>query len=460
MADLLIANAYVATLNGGRDILSDGAIAIEGSRIVDIGPTDDVLARHAARHVIDADGMLAIPGLIDGHHHPNQYLSNGIGDDVDIMTLLYRRLYPYESALTEEEAYLSALGSFAEAIRYGTTCFNDPGGVHADAMARAAVDIGIRGIMTRSTRDIFQDDTPVPDSLKEDAGTNLRETEAFVERWHGAADGRLRAWTSLRYVFNVSDELCHGIKALADRFGVGIHAHAAAVRGENEAMIAAFGRRSLERFHALGLFGPNLYLIHMGYPDEREIGLLADHDCKVVHCPSASMLGAYGVIANRMMPRMADAGITIALGTDSATAGGHLDMVRVMYLAACAHKDAYADASLWGAYKALEMATIDGARACLWDDEIGSLEIGKKADIALFSREALECHPGRAPVNALIYSGTGRDADTVIVDGRIVMRHRVLTTIDVDTLKSDLAAASESWRSRTGVAHPPPWPVH
>ena len=459
MADLIIANGYVVTLNRGRQIYSDGAIAIEGNSIVAIGPTAEVLKSHDSVQVIDAEGMIAIPGLIDGHHHPNQYLSNGIGDDVDIFTLLYKRLYPYEAALTPEQAYLSAMGGFVEAIQYGTTCFNDPGGLHADSMAQAAIDVGIRGIMTRSTRDMGDQAMAVDSAAMESTEGNLEAGEAFVSRWNGTANGRLRAWYSLRYVFNVSDKLCQGIKELADRDGVGIHAHAAAVKGENEEMEERFGKRSLTRFHDLGLFGHNLYLVHMGYPDEREIQLMAEADCKVAHCPGASMLGAYGVFSNGMMPKMAEAGITISLGTDSATASGNLDMVRVMYLAACGHKDIYADATLWGAYKALEMATIDGARACLWDDEIGSLEVGKRADIVLVDTSGIEFHPGRQPVSALVYSGTGKNVDTVIIDGRIVMRHRTLLTVDEVLVKKELAKASVDWRERTGVEMPPPWPV-
>ena len=461
MTDLIIKNAYLVTMDAQRRIYSDGALAIEGNRIVAAGTTADVLAAHRAAHVIDAGGMMALPGLVDGHHHPNQYLSNGLGDDVDIMTLLYRRLYPYESVLTPEEAYLSALGGFVEAIRYGTTCFNDPGGHNEDSSAQAAVDVGIRGIINRSTRDIYDEHTPVPDSQKEDTEANLRNGEALVQRWHGAAGGRLRAWFGLRYIYNVSDELCTGVKALADQYGVGIHTHVAAVKGENEAIIEQFGKRSLQRYLDLGLFDRNLYTVHMGYPDDREVALLAEHDVKVAHCPGASMLGAYGVIANRMMPKMAEAGVCISLGTDSATASGNLDMVRVMYLGACAHKDAYADASLWGAYKALEMATIDGARACLWDDEIGSLEAGKLADVILVDMQGSEFtfHPGRQPVHALVYSATGRSVDTVIIDGRIVMRHRVMLTVDEQALRHDLAAANKAWRARADLDIPVPWPV-
>ena len=292
MADLIIANGYVVTMDPKRQIYSDGAVAIEGRDIVAVGRTRDVLARHRAAHVIDAGGKLVIPGLVDGHNHAFQYLSKGIGHDVDIMTWLYKRVYPYETHVNAEEAYIGALGNYVQMIKTGTTCFNEPGGYHTDSLAQAATDVGIRGILNRSTRDIADQGAPLPEKLFEDLDTNLRQGEAAVAKWHNAAEGRLRCWFSLRYVFNVSDELCKAIKALADLYKVGIHAHAAAVEGENEAIEERFGKRSLERFHDLGLFGPNLYLVHMGYPNEREIGWLKEHDVKIAHCPSASMHGA------------------------------------------------------------------------------------------------------------------------------------------------------------------------
>jgi cytosine/adenosine deaminase-related metal-dependent hydrolase len=459
MTDLLITGACAVTMDPQRRVLDDAAIAIEGSRIAAIGPAASIASRDRAAQCIDASGMLALPGLIDVHFHPNQYLASGIGDDVDIETWLFERIYPYEAALTAEEAYWSALGAYAEALRYGTTCFADPGGIHPDPTAQAALDSGIRGIVNRSTRDLFDPAAPIPEILREDTATNLREAERVLSAWHRAGDGRLRAWTSLRHVFDVSDELATGIAVLARRYGVGIQCHAAAFRGENEMLLAQFGKRPLMRLHDLGLFGPNLLLVHMGFPDEAEVALLRRHDVKVAHCPSASMLGGYGVLAAGMIPRMVAEGVTVALGTDAAAAGGHHDLVRTMYLAACAHKDVYADATVMGAQRALEMATINGARACLWEDEIGSLEAGKKADIALFAMDALDWHPGRDPVRNLVYSATGRSADTVIVDGRVLMREGVLLTIDQRHLRARLTQADSAWRARAGVTIPSPWPV-
>lgn len=459
MADLIITHAHVVTMDGQRTVIDDGAVAIAGNRIVAVDKTDRVLAEHQAFHVIDARGKLVMPGLIDGHLHPNEYLSNGIADDTEIMAGLYDHIYPYEALLTPEEAYLSGLGSYVEAIKYGTTCFNDPGGSQPDALAQAAVDIGIRGVINRSTRDVTDPGRPIPAALEEDTDTCLRRAEEVVQRWSGAGNGRIKAWFGLRYVFNISDELALGIKALADRYDVGIHMHAACVFGENEAMQERFGKKSLERFYDLGLFGPNLYLIHMGFPEEADIARLKAHDVKSCHCPTASMFGGYGVIQNKMIPRLLDAGLTVALGTDSATAGGHLDMVRVMYAAACGHKDAYADGRIMGAHTALEMATLHGARGALWDHELGSLEAGKLADLILVDMSGLEWHAGREPVRNLVYSATGQAVDTVIIDGRVVMRNRVMLTVDEEHLKRSLAAANRAWRERGNISTASRWPV-
>lgn len=460
MADLVIKNGYVVTMNPERRIHSDGAIAIEGNRIVAVGASAEVLAAHPARETIDARGMLVIPGLIDGHNHPSAFLLGGMSDDTDILTGLYQNLYPYEEVLSEEETYVCGLGNYLEMIKNGTTCFNDPGGYNVDQLAQAAVDIGIRGIMNRSTRDVAPPGKPLPPKFFESIDVNLREGENVVKRWHGAAGDRIRAWFGLRYVYNISDDLAIGIRDLARQHGVGVHVHVAAVKGENEAIEAIYGKRSLQRYYDLGLFGPNLYCVHMGYPNEREVGWLVEHDVKVAHCPSAAMRGAWGVIANRMMPYMAGRGVCISIGSDTNGAAGSLDMFRVLYVGATVHRDMYDDPTLWGAYKVFEMATIDGARACLWDADIGSLEAGKKADVVLVDRSAIEWkHPGRDPIRSLVYSGNGSHVDTVIIDGRMVMRKREVLTVDEERIKRDVERAGQSWLRKAGRRVQTPWPV-
>ncbi len=456
--ELIIKNGYLITMDRDRRMIRDGAIAIDGNRIVALGKSHEIISNKGARE-IDAGGKLVLPGLIDGHNHPVQYLSKGIGDDVHIHRWLYERVYPYEANLTPEDVYCGALGNFVEMIKAGTTCFNDPGGYHVESVIRAVREVGIRGIVSRSTRDIGDPAFPLPPALSESTDEALGRGEDLVREWNGAENDRIRAWFSLRYVYNVSDRLCTEIKRLADSYNVGIHAHLAAQRAETEEVKRRWGVRPVERYHKLGLLGKNLYLVHMGWVNVREIRFLKGSGVKVCHCPAASMHGAYGNISHGMFPKMVDRGLTITLGTDSATAGRFLDMVRIMYLAACAHKDVYTDPQVMGAHKALEMATIDGAKGLLWDDAIGSPEVGKRADLIIIDTGGQEWHPMLDPVSNLIYSASGGSVETVIIDGRIVMEGKRMLTVDEGEVRAGVNdAASRVW-GRAGLKIPPRWPV-
>lgn len=455
-ADLIVRSGTLVTLNAERTIYNDGAVAISGDRIVAVGKASDIASRFQAKDTIDAEGGLILPGLIDAHNHPGQYLSKGIGDDVGILQWLYERVYPYEAHCSAEDVYVGALANFVEMVSNGTTCFCDPGGYHEGAMARAANDVGIRGIISRSTRDLHNSNYPLPEQLRETTEQALERGARLVEQYKG--DGRLRAWFSLRVPYNVSDELCVGIRDLAERYKVGVHSHVCAQNGENEMSIERWGVRVLERLRRLDMLRPNLYLVHMGWVTDEEIGWLAKHDVKVAHCPSASMHGAYGNISRGTFPKMHAAGVNISLGTDSVTAGRTLDMFRVMYLAACAHKDATLDPDAFGAYAALEMATIRGARAILWDDAIGSVEVGKKADLIVVDTSAPCWHPLGDPVRTMVYSGGGDSVRTVIVDGRVVMRDRVFPGIDFASLRGEVERRSKAILDRAGIRISSPWP--
>jgi cytosine/adenosine deaminase-related metal-dependent hydrolase len=456
--DLIVEGGTVITMDAARTIFKDGAVAISNDRVVGVGKASDIKSRFRAKSTIDAKGGLILPGLIDAHNHPGQYLSKGIGDDVGILTWLYERVYPYEAQCSADDVYVGALANFVELVSNGSTCFCDPGGYHEESLARAANEIGIRGVISRSTRDLHNSKYPLPENLQETTAQAIERGEQLVERYKG--DGRLRAWFSLRVPYNVTDELCIALRDLAERHNVAIHSHMCAQDGENEMSIELWGMRVLERLRRLDLLRPNLYLVHMGWVTDEEIEWLAKHDVKVAHCPTASMHGAYGNISRGTFPKMHAAGVNISLGTDSVTAGRTLDMFRVMYLAACAHKDATLDPHAFGAYAALEMATIRGARAILWDDEIGSLEAGKKADLIVVDTSAPCWHPLGDPVRTLVYSGGGDSVRTVIVDGRVIMRDRIFPNLDVASLMSEVDRRSKAILERGGIHITSPWPQH
>jgi 5-methylthioadenosine/S-adenosylhomocysteine deaminase len=371
------------------------------------------------------------------------------------------RFYPFEQAATDEETYLGARANFAAMLLTGTTCFNDPGGYHVDATAQAAVDSGIRGIVTRSGQDISSKSVPVPPSALEITDAVMDNAARLYERWNGQGAGRISVWYSLRSVYNSSDELCRRIKEAADERSTGIHCHLAVTERENELCLQQWGVRPLERFRRLGLLGPNLYLVHMGAVTSEEIGLLKEFDVKVCHCPSASMLGGFGCIAHGRFPEMLKRGVTVSIGTDAAAVSRFLDMIRVMYLAATAHKDAETDPLAVGCYKALEMATVDGARALGKQAEIGSLEPGKKADLAILAVDGPDWHPNPLanPVANLVYAASGASVRTVVVDGRVLVEESRLTNADADDLWARCDRASADVLARAGIDLRPAWPV-
>jgi 5-methylthioadenosine/S-adenosylhomocysteine deaminase len=451
-ADLLVRGGTVVTMDAERRVIPDAAVAVRGRDIVAIGPAAEVQATHRARRVVDAEGRLVTPGLIDAHNHPIHFLSKGLADDLELSHRSYQRIWPFEAALTEEEAYVSSLGTFAEMLRNGTTCFCDPGGYRPAAVARAAMEIGIRGVVARESWDV--PDPNAPGTHPESTDEALCRGEEVVERWHGAGGDRLRAWLSLVRPTHVTDELCVRTLDRAEALGVGVHGHLTASRTADANTRRVVGPDSaVHRYSELGILRAHLCLAHLGWIEPDELEQLAAGDVKAVHCPSASMLGGFGVIAHGTFPEMVDAGLTVALGSDAGAISRFLDLVRVMYLAACAHKDARIDPTVMGAHTAFEMATVGGARALLWDDRIGSLEVGKAADLVVFDTSDISWHPNplRDPVRNLVYSASGGSAQTVIVDGRIVMEDRMLTCIDVPELLARADAAADAVWERIGA---------
>lgn len=462
--DLLITGAeWVVTMDGDRRLIRQGAVAIEKDRIAAVGSTAELETRYEAGRTFHAQGKIVLPGLINTHLHHTQQLARGLADDCGIERWLVERIYPYEAAMTPEEARISALAGHLDMIKNGTSTYIDPGGYYPDETARVTGESGLRGIITRSTLDIHSSTFgPIPKNLtSEDTEQALKEGEEIVNRWHNAFGGRLRAWFGLRSMRNCSDKLCRGVKELADHYGVGIEAHVLGSHGNIWASISRFGRTDVERLHHLGVLGSNWLMIHMGWLSPSEVHLVRQHDVKVAQCSAASMHGSSGRSYHGTFAEMLQLGICVALGTDSAPEGNFNDMVRNMYLASCTAKDQHLDAQLMPATAALEMATRNGARAALWEDEIGSLEAGKKADIVLFDAQRPEWQPLHDPVSTLVYSATGASADTLIVDGKIVMENRRVLTMDEESILKESQTAAENIARRAGIERLafPRWPV-
>jgi 5-methylthioadenosine/S-adenosylhomocysteine deaminase len=463
-ADLLITGAqWVITMDPSRRLIRNGAVAIEKDRIVAVGDTAELAARYKAKRMLDAKDKIILPALINTHLHHTQQLARGLADECEIERWLVERIYPYEAAMTKEEARTSALAGHLDMIKNGVSTYIDPGGYYPDETAKVTGDTGLRGIITRSTLDIHSSTFgAIPKNLtSEDTQEALKEGEETVKRWHNAFGGRLRAWFGLRSMRNCSDNLCRGVKELADQYGVGVEAHVLGSHPNIWASISRFGRTDVERLHHLGVLGPNWLMVHMGWVSPHEVHLLRQFDVKVSQCPAASMHGSSGRSYHGSFTEMRQLGVCVSIGTDSGPEGNFNDIVRNMYLASCTAKDQQLDAQLMPASAVLEMALRNGARAALWDDEIGSLEEGKKADVVLFDVLRPEWQPLHDPVATLVYSATGASADTLIVDGRMIMEGRRVLTMDEEAVLAESQAVAESIARRAGLERlaAPRWPV-
>jgi 5-methylthioadenosine/S-adenosylhomocysteine deaminase len=458
-ADLIIDAGVVVTMGPQRRLIRDGAVAIRGKRILAVDKSSAIAERYRAERTIGDSNKVVFPGLIDCHNHPVHFLSKGMIDDMRYPARWRDRVWPYEATLSAEETLVASTGTFLEMIRSGTTCFSDPGTLEPEAVAQAALDTGIRGVVARMTWDVH--DPTAPSQFNDDTATALARGEECVQRCSGLGDGRVRAWFSLARADHVSDQLVRDIKRRADALKVGIHAHLSTTRGQVEAALREWGKTPVARYRDLGALGPNAHLVHMGAITDDDVSILREFDPSVCHCPSASMFGGFGCIAHGKFPELVENGVRVVLGTDACAVSRFIDMVRIMYLASCAHKDVKADPTVIGAHKAMEMATIDGARALLWDDEIGSLEPGKLADIVIADADGIEWQPNPMdlPVANLVYSANGSCVRTVIIDGRIVMEERRFTMIDEQDYAARASVCASAIFARLGVEPRTVWPV-
>jgi 5-methylthioadenosine/S-adenosylhomocysteine deaminase len=460
---LLIQHAdWLVTMDPSRRIVTDGAVAIEGSRIVAVGKTEEIAASFQADKVIDATGKLVMPGLIDTHVHNSQQLGRGLCDGCDLPVHLFERLYGYEQQLTEEDAYWAAINCQLEMIRAGTTCFVDPGNYFPDQMARAIGESGMRGVIARIAFDVHSTVMgDLPSHLRRETATQaLDHAEAAVRRLNGLHDGRVRTWFALRVLAVCSDEIIRGAKSRADALGVGLALHASESRDEVVAARVKFGMHDLERMEMLGALGPNVLVIHFGWANPKEIALCVKHDIKVSCSPSAGYRLGLGSMEFGRFPEMLELGVSVSLGSDSAMSSNFVDVVRQMNHAAGGAKSQSLNPSVMPPETVFEMATLHGANSALWSDEIGSLEPGKRADIAMFDTRKPEWQPVLNPIANLVYAARG-GADTVICNGQVLMEDGVVLTIDEERalLESKTRGNRIARESGIGARIMPKWPI-
>ena len=433
---------FLVTVDPDDRVVSDGALLIEGDRIADVGPAHEVAGRLGGRRAdeeLDGRRLGAVPGLVDAHVHLSETLSRAVfPDSIDTRTWVFHWAKPFYAHVGEADEEVSVKLGIAEMLHSGTTCFLDMGAQSdAGVTARAAAEVGIRGIVGRHAADREPDVIPpgwspemVAHHFFANHETALEVLEEAVRSLNGSAGGRIRCWVNIEGKEPCSLELHLGARELASRLGVGTTYHLATSIEEARVSERRYGRWPVTRIAEHGGLGPNLVLAHAVAVTDDEVGLLAEHGTSVAFCPSTSLKLAKGATAIGKYPEMLSAGVVVGLGTDGVSAAGNLNLHRQVHLAAGLFKDARRDASLVGGARALRMATIDGARALRWDDEIGSLEVGKQADFVLFDLDHHEWTPYGDPVQALVWSASPASIAETWVAGRRAVRGGRVTTLD------------------------------
>jgi 5-methylthioadenosine/S-adenosylhomocysteine deaminase len=446
---------YVMTLDPQRRIIADGALLIERGRISRVGKAAE-LADARADRVIDGRHMVVTPGFVNGHMHISYaHAVRGIFPD-DVGSPL-PQVFKLQMAMTEEEEYHTTLLGLVELVRNGTVCFVDPGSTkYPDACLQAYQDAGIRVILGECVTD-REAPFPLPRYAPAEA---IDRTSAFLKKWHGRLEGRVRAWAMPFSPETCSGDLLRALKRLADEhrtfltlhFGSGVKA-----RVDYQEHGAGSPTAYLQ---SIGLLGPNVCLAHALGIDDTEIEMLARTATTVAMCPVTAAKGARGASTLGRLPELVAKGVKVALGCDSPNNSNHLDILRAANMAAIQYKDARQDIKLIPAETALELATLSGAQALGVGDEIGSLEPGKKADLLLFDTQRPEWQAMFNPVNNLVYNADGRSLHTVIIDGRVVVDAYRQSFVDEPRLYDKVQAIGESLLARTGVSHPRSrWPI-
>ncbi len=415
---LLVTGGTVLTLDAAGTVIEDGAVAITGERIAAVGPAAELAAHYPDARTIPAAGRIVMPGLINSHTHVPMTLFRGLADDLELMAWLEDVIFPAEAEHVDEEfvrwgTRLACL----EMIRGGTTTFVDMY-YFEHAVAEEAARCGLRAIAGETLIDF-----PAPDHETFDEAVDY--TRRFTEAWRGHP--LVTPAIAPHAVYTVSADHLKASHRLARELDVPLLIHLAEAQSEVEQVRTTTGKRPVDYADGLGILDQGTIAAHMIWPNESEIETLAARGVGVAHCPQSNMKIAAGVAP---VPALLAAGVAVGLGTDGAASNNDLDLWEEIDTAAKLHKVTARDPTVLDARQALELATITGARAIHMDDEIGSLEVGKRADLIVVDVSSPHQQPVYDPYSVLTYATGAADVETVIVNGRILLDERRFTTLD------------------------------
>lgn len=437
---ILIKNGTLVTMDKSDSIV-DGDLLIRDGQIVSVGA---LIA--GADTVIDAGGCAVLPGFVQSHIHLCQTLFRGWADDLALIDWLKHRVWPMEAAHTSESIRASAQLGIAEMIKGGTTCALTMETVnHTEDVFRVVEETGFRATVGKCMMD---KGIEMPDALREETEASISESLSLLETWHGRANGRIRYCFAPRFAISCTRTLLESVSLLAKELGVMIHTHASENRTEIEMVERETGQRNVAYLASLGIGGPNVLLAHCVHLDDNEIQMLSRAGTHVAHCPSSNLKLGSGIAR---VKEMLDRGVSVSFGADGAPCNNRLDMWTEMRTAALLQKAQHGAEAL-PAGRVLRLATMGGARALGLESEIGSLDVGKRADVMIVDLKQLHSTPLPKDIaSALVYSAQSSDVVTVLIDGEFAMRDRELQTLDEKSVIENANREATLLMERAGV---------
>ncbi|MCQ1535021.1 amidohydrolase family protein [Methanosarcina sp. KYL-1] len=432
MADIIVKNAYVLTMDPEAGDLKHGTVVIEDGKITEIGEK----ARESADTVIDAKGSVLMPGLVNTHTHAAMTLFRGYADDLQLAEWLQEHIWPAEAQLRAEDVYKGSMLACLEMIKSGTTSFADMY-FFMDETAKAVEDSGLRASLSHGLIELWNEEKGEKD---------LKEGTRFVRAWQGGAGGRIKTMYGPHAPNTCSEEFLAKVRDAADREGAGLHIHVLETEAELNAMKERYGKCSVHLLDDIGFFGPDVLAAHCVWLSDGDIEVLRQRGVNVSHNPVSNMKLASGIAP---VHKMLERGVNVTLGTDGCASNNNLDLFGEMKTAALLHKVNTFSPTVLPARQVLEMATVNGAKALATDT--GMLKVGKKADMILVDMKKPHLTPCFDVPSHLVYSASGSDVRTTIVDGKVLMDEYRVLAFDEEKVMEEAKIAAEELASRANT---------
>ncbi|GAE35055.1 amidohydrolase family protein [Halalkalibacter akibai] len=415
MSKKIIINGTIITMDVNNLLIKDGAVAFENGEITYVGETPNDLTTYT--EVIDVKGDYVIPGLINTHGHASMSLLRGYADDLPLQQWLEEKMWPIEATYTKEHAKWGTNLSIIEMLRTGTTTFVDM----YDNMDEVAMAVDKSGIRARLCRGM------IGFGSEELRQSKLDEASNFVRNWSNQANGRITTMMSPHSPYTCTPDFIEKIVSRAVELNSPLHIHMSETKAEVELNVKEYGERPVKHLEKLGMFHQPTLVAHAVHVEDWEMDILAEYDVKVSNNIISNLKLASGIAP---VPEMLNKGITVSLGTDSSASNNNLDLFEELKQVALLYKGVHNDATLIPAEKALQLATIHGAEAIWLDHQVGSIEVGKQADLVVINTKQAFYQPAHNPISHLVYSGSGRDVKDVYVQGKQVVKNGQCVTID------------------------------